>query len=658
MLASAATTSFGTTKGLFDQPLDQLINELPLGVVQLDHQGLVCHANAAAMMLVDGSAGVILRAAFCEMSMQVEHGVPMVESVLSLGQLGEVRVLVSKAACLTGYVGVLERDTTARARGEIQVMRSLLSAATEACEPAVAAQRALATLGGAIVGSSLALFEHDHRSGRLECLAHFNVAPQERTVLVPLEIDSMSSLVGRVFTSGRALHVTDLSRSVFAFERSLPDADRNSAIGLPVNSRGDTIGVLYIWGPRAALSAGEMRLVLGVADAVGSLVRHARVETRVKQQQASLTSLMAHLPDAVIERGADGRVSQAGGRCESIFGLPAAALQGQLLTNFLRGEAEQAFDALVASYAHGATSQMVVLEVTPPDGQRRRCEVSAWVTAEPSGELVRAIFRDVTERERLEREVQQVRLVAIQRDRLALIGQLAAGVAHEINNPLAYVKVNLGQLGQLQRELNQRVAQSRERIDPLLEAEIASLTTELEEISRDSLKGVDSIVSIVRSLKGMSRAPVNEVGSIDPSDGVTQAVTFFVGAKHCSERVECRLPKLPEVRADLGGISQVVLNLLENALDAMGSTGRIAVTAEVHPGWVHLLVTDNGPGIPAAAQEHMFEPFYTTKPVGKGTGLGLHISLQIVESFGGKLRFVTGLAGTTFVIELAIVAEP
>jgi two-component system, NtrC family, sensor kinase len=213
-------------------------------------------------------------------------------------------------------------------------------------------------------------------------------------------------------------------------------------------------------------------------------------------------------------------------------------------------------------------------------------------------------------------------------ERLVLMGQLAAGVAHEVNNPLAFVMANLNYLER------QTVRQG----PPLERAELQSLLSETQE-------GLLRIQQIVRDLKDFSRA-----GGLDDEkrgpleEAVREAGRLASVRLGGSGHVELALePDLPEVSLSQRHVVQVMVNLLLNAADAVEQAQpprqpRISVRARREEGGVSLLVEDNGPGIPLEVMPRLFEPFFTTKPPGKGTGLGLALCRDYVTRAGGTLH--------------------
>ena len=243
----------------------------------------------------------------------------------------------------------------------------------------------------------------------------------------------------------------------------------------------------------------------------------------------------------------------------------------------------------------------------------------------------------------LEAEAARAREVAAQRDRLATIGQLVAGVAHEINNPLAFLKSNLNTLKADAAEL-------------MAKNEVA----EVDEIVTESLEGVSRIETIVQALKGTARKTQEKI-RFDPGKAVGEAVTIFRGAKKAECEIDFEVEAVPEVMGSPSAVGQVVLNLLQNGLDAMSGTERKARRLRIRA-WgtertAHFSVRDLGTGIPPEVQRRMFDAFFTTKDPGKGTGLGLYICRDLIEGMGGTLRFTTGSDGTVFECELPAVAE-
>jgi two-component system, cell cycle sensor histidine kinase and response regulator CckA len=236
---------------------------------------------------------------------------------------------------------------------------------------------------------------------------------------------------------------------------------------------------------------------------------------------------------------------------------------------------------------------------------------------------------DLTERRAWER-------AGMHTDRLASLGQLAAGVAHEINTPLANVMLIAESV---RRRSND--PWTRERIDSLLQQ-------------------TESAARIVRGLLDFARRPETRVGEVALAPLTMQAVGFLKGKQSVDVEVEVTVPGDPVVvRGDREQLLQVVTNLLNNAYDALDGRGRVEVRLTADEDWARIFVIDNGPGIPPEVQAHLFEPFFTTKGEGKGTGLGLAICHGIVESHGGTIEVDSEPGhGATFEVKLPRVNAP
>ncbi len=213
-----------------------------------------------------------------------------------------------------------------------------------------------------------------------------------------------------------------------------------------------------------------------------------------------------------------------------------------------------------------------------------------------------------------------------QSERLAIVGRLAAGVAHEINNPLAYVKANVATL-------------HRELLDPRA---VGFSPQELGEMLEETLEGVERIVEIVSDLKSIAREDKSEVEAVDVADVVRATLRLAHVRLSRKLQLEVVVPEgLPLVKANRRKLSQVLLNLLINASDALeehcNGKGTISLTTSVLPGCVRIDVIDSGPGIAPEVLLRLFEPFFTTKAPGKGTGLGLALSREYAQSFGATL---------------------
>jgi signal transduction histidine kinase len=228
-------------------------------------------------------------------------------------------------------------------------------------------------------------------------------------------------------------------------------------------------------------------------------------------------------------------------------------------------------------------------------------------------------------------------------ERLALVGQLAAGVAHEINNPLAFVHANLA-----------FVRVEAERLPETVRAEVVQALHEAD-------RGVERIKTIIRDLRVFSRKDQEALELVYLGEVVADAVVLARASALVPLRVFTS-PALPPVRAVARHLCEVVLNLLLNAADALqglplDAVREVSLRVYADGSEVCLSVEDTGAGVPAALQDRIFEPFFTTKPIGKGTGLGLALAREYVERFGGQLLAENrSQGGARFIMRLPAVA--
>ncbi|WP_103669074.1 ATP-binding sensor histidine kinase [Pseudanabaena sp. BC1403] len=281
------------------------------------------------------------------------------------------------------------------------------------------------------------------------------------------------------------------------------------------------------------------------------------------------------------------------------------------------------------------------------------------------------------------KELRRTQTQMLQSEKMSALGQMVAGIAHEINNPVNFIHGNLTYVNQyiqdLMRLLNAYQTQyphpSQSIQDDLEEVDLDFLTEDLTKILQSMKVGSDRIRDIVLSLRNFSRLDESEFKPIDLHQGIDNTLMILQHRlKGTAKRPEIEVVKqygnLPLVECCAGQLNQVFMNLLANAIDALeeGNQGRslqdlknnpnriLIITAKAKSGFVRITIADNGVGIPEEVRSRLFDPFFTTKPVGKGTGLGLSISYQVVtEKHGGKLWCDSVLGkGTSFMIELPV----
>jgi len=252
--------------------------------------------------------------------------------------------------------------------------------------------------------------------------------------------------------------------------------------------------------------------------------------------------------------------------------------------------------------------------------------------------------------------------VPVRATRLASLGLVAAGVAHEINNPLAYVRSNLEFVLEEFGALQDRFERLVRRFPNVAGGatgfpDLGRQLRELREAMDEANEGVTRLAEVVGGLKQFSSRPRTEIGEVDLREVARGSLRIAARTLSDRARLETRLDAVPRVRGSAAYLGQVVLNLLVNAAQAIPAGGdavhRVCIATFEEDGQAVLEVSDTGPGMSPEVARRIFEPFFTTKPPGQGTGLGLTVSRQVVETFGGSLGVETREGqGTTFRVVL------
>lgn len=301
-------------------------------------------------------------------------------------------------------------------------------------------------------------------------------------------------------------------------------------------------------------------------------------------------------------------------------------------------------------------------------------KLSCDLEANPAGRL--AVFGDVTARTQREDALQRTRKKLagtheqlLQAEKMASIGQLAAGVAHEINNPIGYVHSNLGTLQEYTGALLgllDAYAEAMADADPVRHREalaatrrqldIDFITGDLPPLLKESREGIERVTRIVRDLKDFSHVERNApMRPADLQQGLESTLNIVWNDLKYRARVEKHYSPMPLVECHRSEINQVLMNLLINAGQAIDGQGTIVLATGSGDGEAWISITDSGSGMPQEVIERIFDPFYTTKPVGHGTGLGLAICYGIIAKHYGRIEVSSTLGvGSTFRVVLPV----
>ncbi|HKK01334.1 MAG TPA: ATP-binding protein [Desulfuromonadales bacterium] len=351
------------------------------------------------------------------------------------------------------------------------------------------------------------------------------------------------------------------------------------------------------------------------------------------------------------------------------------------------------------------------VELYRKDGERRWVKLSARPVLNSEGDVLYAdgIIQDISERKRAEqalqtlneeleqrvsdrtsklekanseliqltseleeanRELKSAQSQILQQEKMASIGQLAAGVAHEINNPMGFIISNLNSLGKYAEKITTFLGIQSDAVQALIDetgsADIIEnlqrqkqrlkmdyIVNDLDSLIRESQDGAERIKEIVQNLKSFSRVGESEFKVADINEGIEKTINIVWNELKYKAEVKKDYGDIPPIYCNLGELNQVFMNLLVNAAQAIETQGKIAIKTFRDEKDVFVAISDTGSGIPPEKLGRIFEPFFTTKEVGKGTGLGLSIAYDIVKKHGGEIGVESSAgAGTVFTIRL------
>jgi two-component system sensor histidine kinase HupT/HoxJ len=395
--------------------------------------------------------------------------------------------------------------------------------------------------------------------------------------------------------------------------------------------------------------------------------------SELEQSQQFIFSVLTSMSDVLFVCDEHGRIEQTNAALCELVGRGEAQLRGSRLAALLADEhsvaqARAAMERPDAPRA-GQSFELNLLDAqgqpvpvdascTPRIGASGHRAGTVWV-GRPMAEIKRAYHEMRAAHEALKRTQQQL----LHSEKMASLGQLVAGVAHELNNPISFVLGNVHALrkycDRLQTYMNAlHTRQPEAALRQLRQTlRIEHLLADLPSLIEGMLEGAQRTADIVHGLKRFSAMDPEERVPVDLVDVIERAILWVHKGRAEQVPVQWQPGRPCVVMGSDGQLQQVVMNLLQNAFDALEQVREpvVRVTLAIDGDMARVTVSDNGPGLPPEHLLRIFDPFFTTKPVGKGTGLGLSISYGIVEQHGGRLsvRNADG-GGAEFVMELPL----
>ncbi|MEC9465643.1 MAG: ATP-binding protein [Myxococcota bacterium] len=420
--------------------------------------------------------------------------------------------------------------------------------------------------------------------------------------------------------------------------------------------------------------SGELKVRLRAAE------RLLEAWSAIADSEKKTRSILDSAGDAVILISPEGLINYANPQAEALLCQVGTSPLGTSFYDYLASpeeqhEAQQKLQQLINDGGSPGSGGRFELNLRGADGHMSTVSLGAAPLRNAQTQAISIFMTDISEQRRLEVQLQHAQ-------KLEAVGQLAAGIAHEINTPIQFVGDSITYLQQSFEDIDLLVKTyettiealpegtlSTDQLDDLEDArEEADLEYQRTQVPRAfgrTQEGLDRVTRIVRAMKEFSRKDATL--GMEPADlnrAIESTLTVAQNEYRYIADIELQLHDLPPVQCNLGDLNQVFLNLIVNASHAIsaannGSDGRGLITVRTEregSDWVKIQISDTGTGIPSGVQKRIFEPFFTTKEVGKGTGQGLAIAhSMVVEKHKGTLDFETEEGkGTTFVIRLPI----
>lgn len=402
-----------------------------------------------------------------------------------------------------------------------------------------------------------------------------------------------------------------------------------------------------------------------------------KISAKIEQAKKEWEATMDCVQDFIILLDDAGRIKRLNKALVKFSGLPFTQILGQEFKSFLSThdlkQDSDSTDSNICEYFHdpsGRSFSMRTYPLTMSEGEMRVITLHDITQRKFAAKQLAVKNKEI---EQAFTELKTAQSHLLQQEKMASVGQLAAGVAHEINNPVGFVTSNINTMAkyldkislfiELQNKFVKKYCPDEDKVKTLQEhgrkLKIDFIINDTKDLIAESLDGVERVKKIVMNLKNFSRVDQAERASVN----INTCLDDTINIAWNELKYKCTLHKeygeLPALKCYPQQLNQVFINLLINAAQAFEKTGEITIKTWCTDAAIFVTITDNGYGIAEDKISHIFEPFFTTKDVGKGTGLGLSISYDIiVNKHHGDLTVASEEGkGTTFTITLPFIEE-
>ncbi|MFQ3598317.1 MAG: ATP-binding protein [Chloroherpetonaceae bacterium] len=411
------------------------------------------------------------------------------------------------------------------------------------------------------------------------------------------------------------------------------------------------------------------------SPAPASISSGAGVDEAIRQSEARLRTIIDATPLGICITNQDCIFEYVNKAYSDIYGYQPADLIGKSFTMIVQPDKKDFWKDLHDKYLAGYKEIRGEWNTVHKSGKLLTILADAARIVGTDGKPKKVTFvMDVTELSHLREESRQNEVQMMQTEKMSSLGQMVAGLAHEMNTPLGFVKNNIEMLESKNKEIKELIALYEKlrsqimygspndvalllsQIDNAAQKVKNRIWQESENLFRSSVEGIDRIQDLVLNLKNFSRLDEADFKPTDMNENIETTLKIAGHMFKGGIQVIKEFTQVPLVQAFPAQMNQVFLNLITNAVHAVDErTGRITIKTMTQGNHVVVKVIDNGKGIPPENLKKIFDPFFTTKPVGQGTGLGLSIAYKIIEKHGGKIDVQSQVGrGTEFTITLPI----